>query len=96
MKQEYGRILGFDEIDTKDLKHRLNLDPLLPRIAARKKVGATMVGKKEILKKQKFLKHNVHAKNMEESEKNTVVGFEVLHYSVSEAQGKLEISIIKK
>lgn len=55
-----------------------------------------MTGKKEILKKQKFLKSNVFAKNLEEKDKNTIVGFEVLHYSVAESQGKIEITIIKK
>lgn len=54
--QEYGHEVPFDQIDKEDLKFRLDLDPLLPRIKARKKVGAVMSGKKEVLKNQKFLK----------------------------------------
>jgi solute carrier family 8 (sodium/calcium exchanger) len=96
MIQEYGREIPFEEIDEKDFKHRLNLDPLLPRIAARKKVGAAMTGKKQVLKGHRFVKSNVFAKNLKESDKNSTVGFEVLHYSASEAQGKVEINIIKK
>jgi hypothetical protein len=94
--KEYGRVPPFEEIDKDDLKHRMHLDPLLPRINARKKFGAAMTGKREIIKGQKYMKKNVMAKNLDETLKNPQIGFEVLHYSVSEAQGFLEISIIKK
>lgn len=55
-----------------------------------------MTGKKEIIKGQKYLKKNVMAKNLDTRDQNPEVGFEVLHYSVSEAQGTIEINVIKK
>ena len=42
--------MTFAEIDQKDLKNRLDFDPLLPRIKAKKKVGAALQGKKTIIK----------------------------------------------
>lgn len=68
-----------------DLKHRLELDPLLPRITARRKFGALIAGKKEIIKGQRYLKTHMTAKSLDTNERNPFVGFEVLHYSVSEA-----------
>jgi len=50
-------------------------------------------------KNQKFLKEEMTAKKMEEEEWfkfNPLVGFRCLHYSVSEAIGKLRIHVINK
>jgi solute carrier family 8 (sodium/calcium exchanger) len=96
LKQEYGDDMKHEDIVLKDLHNNMKIDPLLPRIAARKKVQAQMTGKKEIIKGQKFSKKNVLAEHLNESDKNPDVGFEVLHYSVSEAQGHIEIQVIKK
>ena len=73
------------------------------RLAARNQFGDMISGRTTngitLEKNQKFLREEMTAKKMEEEEWfkfNPLVGFRCLHYSVSEAIGKLKIHVINK
>jgi len=70
---------------------------MISRIKYRRQVGNMMTGKKEPIAKGEILKlEHAQAEHLDEKEKNAYFGFKCLHYSVSEAAGKLRIYIINK
>lgn len=50
----------------------------------------------EISKGQKYEKEEISAENLGDEYKNSDFGFQCLHYSVSEAKGKMQIPILNK
>ena len=67
---------------------------LIPRLNYRK--GAGGLRKMEISKGQKYEKQELSAENLGAEYKNSDFGFQCLHYSVSEAKGKMQIPILNK
>tara|TARA_B110000285_G_scaffold233794_1_gene308683 strand:- start:1633 stop:1950 length:318 start_codon:yes stop_codon:yes gene_type:complete len=67
---------------------------MITRLKYRK--GAGGLKKMEISKGQKYLKEGFSAENLGAEMKNPEFGFQCLHYSVSEAAGKLSIPILNK
>lgn len=66
-------------------------------IKYRKQVANILQGKhKELAKGEIFKQELAHAEHLEEKEKNPDFGFEVLHYSVSEASGSIQIKVLNK
>jgi hypothetical protein len=49
-----------------------------------------------IKKKQKMIKEGIQATNIAHENKNEDFGFQCIHYSVSEAQGTMQIPLLNK
>ena len=84
-----------DEINPDELKQKMEGVSLVSRVQYRKAVGLSKtrptVAKGEVAKFE-----NLHADNLEQSDRNPNFGFKCLHYSVSEAVGTVKILIENK
>jgi len=86
-----------DRVNLDDLKKATEGEASIGRIKYRKQVNNFISGKrKEIAKGEIVRKENAHAEGLEEKDKNEDFGFSCLHYSVSEAAGKLKVKILNK
>lgn len=94
----YKNILDTDDIHSKDMNELLQVlqpDSLLERFAFRKKAG--LASNKDFLKIKgnKGQLANVHAPKTSDFQ-NELLGFKCLHYSVTENNGYVELTIVKK
>ena len=70
---------------------------MIKRIQYRKAVQNSLTGKRPaIAKGEIFKRENAHADALDDTQKNENVGFNCLHYSVSEASGSIQIMILNK
>lgn len=83
------------EVTLDALKNKLNGPALLERISHRKAVAVNY--KREAVAKGAVLRReNKSADLLQDHQKNPNFGFSCLHYSVSEAAGKIRIKVINK
>lgn len=70
---------------------------MIKRIQYRRAVQNSLTGKKPaIAKGEAFKRENALAEAIDDDQKNNDFGFNCLHYSVSEASGKLKVMILNK
>lgn len=69
---------------------------LVSRLKYRKGASGISAGKMVISKKENYQKKELLAENLGENLKNPEFGFQCLHYSVSEAAGRIQIPILNK
>ena len=69
---------------------------LIGRLDYRKGASGMSAMQKQISKKQHYEKKELMADNFGEDIKNPEFGFQCLHYSVSEAVGKIQVPILNK
>ena len=93
LKEKYGTD-DIEAIKKEQIDALTKGNSLLPRLAYRK--GAGGLKKMEISKGQKYEKQELSAENLGAEYKNSDFGFQCLHYSVSEAKGKMQIPILNK
>jgi len=91
--------LGSDdlgEFDIQDLLKVLQPDSLLERFAYRKQAGVHG-GNREFIK-LKGMKGQIDHPEAQETvqDANEFIGFKCLHYSVTESNGTVEVTIVKK
>ena len=87
-----------DKIDYEDLKKKVEGGGLVTRLKYRKGVTSNITGKAhiQVSKGEKLRLEHAHADKLAESEINESYGFRCLQYSVSEACGNLEVTVINK
>lgn len=93
----YKHVLGvsdLSEIDTITLFNVLKPDNLLDRFAYRRQ--AAMNSKNQDHIKLKGMRGQVESKVKNVQNENEIVGFKCLHYSVTESNGTVEVTIVKK
>jgi hypothetical protein len=80
------------------LKQAVSGEGIVGRIKYRRQIGTMMSGKRQIVvaKGEIIKQEHILADHIDESEKNEHFGFKCLHYSVSEASGKIRIHVINK
>ena len=93
LRERYGTD-NIEMVDKEQIDEDLKGDKLISRIDYRK--GAGGLKKLVIAKKQKYSKEGLKAENLGAEMKNPDFGFQCIHYSVSEAIGKIQIPILNK
>jgi len=90
------KVTDVAQADINDLLHVLQPDSLLERFAYRKRAGVAGSNKEFIkLKGTKGqIDHDGAAVKLEFE--NELLGFKCLHYSVTESNGTVEVTIVKK
>ena len=93
----YKQILDVEdlrEVELDELRNVLKPDSLLERFAYRKQTG--MTNRREFIKLKGSKGQVEHDQTQNVHYQNDQVGFKCLHYSVTESNGFVEITIIKK
>ena len=85
------------DVGVDELLNVLQPDSLLERFAYRKRAGLAANGREFVkLKGTRGQINHDDNKNMNLEYENELLGFKCLHYSVTESNGTVEITIIKK
>jgi hypothetical protein len=100
MKNFVKITMGTEQIENVDFdafKKKVEGEGMLSRIKYRHQVGNAMTGKKLAVAKGEIVKlEHAQASSLEDKDRNPNFGFKCLHYSVSEAAGKIRIFIDNK
>lgn len=97
IRQLYCEILGTDDLSTKQVPELLELlqpDSLLERFAAKKAQRITHT--KDFVNMNGGIKGQLEEAHADVQNPNENVGFKCLSYSVTESNGHVEVTILKK